>query len=250
MKKYLLIDGDSLAYLAMGSDTLEEGMAVIDNIIIDMLYANKCSKYHIYLSRNSFRKDISTIRAYKGNRPKLENILLPSLLKYIEVDHGGVSEYKLEADDLVVYFKTKDTENAIICSIDKDVLGQIAGTHYNYRKKEFVTTSEWDAVEFLWKQTLMGDSGDNIVGVPNIGEKKSTKLLSSCENEEQLINTVLHKYIEYYGKIKGVTNFNENLNLVYLLRTDEDMLNRVDKLPKELSMGKVFNIEKDVTNLI
>ena len=79
---------------------------------------------------------------------------------------------------------------------------------YNYRKKEFVTTSEWDAVEFLWKQTLMGDSGDNIVGVPNIGEKKSTKLLSFCENEEQLINTVLHKYIEYYGKIKGVANFN------------------------------------------
>ena len=33
MKKYLLIDGDSLAYLAMGNDTLEEGMAVIDLIL-------------------------------------------------------------------------------------------------------------------------------------------------------------------------------------------------------------------------
>ena len=40
--KYLLIDGDSLAYMAMNSDSFEDATHYIDNLIYDMLHF----KYH------------------------------------------------------------------------------------------------------------------------------------------------------------------------------------------------------------
>lgn len=249
MTKYLLIDGDSLAYMSMNSDTFEDATSYIDNLIYDMLLANKCNKYHIFLSRSSFRKEISTIRTYKGNRKRVDNVFLPSLLKYIEVEHKGVSLNKLEADDLVCYFKNKDPENSIICSIDKDVLKQIPGNHYNYRTKEIVKTTPWGSIFFLWKQVLMGDSTDNIVGIPKIGDKKSTKILSGITKERELYEEVLKEYINYYGQIKGINFFNETLNLVYLLKTDEDMMSRIDDLP-ELSEGRDVEIHKEIIDLI
>lgn len=248
--KYLLIDGDSLAYMAMNSDSFEDATHYIDNLIYDMLLANKCKKYYIFLSQKSFRKDISTLKPYKGNRKKQENVFLPSLLKYIEVEHNGASVYKLEADDLVSYFKKKDPENSIICSMDKDVLYQSPGKHYNYKKKEYSVTSEAGAIWFLWKQVLMGDSTDNITGVPGIGEKKSSKILGKnylCA--KVLYETVLNEYINHFGTIEGINNFTETLNLVYLLKTDEDMIKRIGSLP-ELPEGREVDINSEIIEYI
>ncbi len=227
MSKLALIDGDSLAYYSMGYPTLEEGIQNIDNYISIILNACETEKYILFVSNKSYRYQIADARPYKGKRKKSESILLPSLLQYLRQGHGGHGVKLLEADDLVSYFKYKDPENTIVCSPDKDVLYQTAGKHYNYGKREFVTTSVANADHFLWKQTLMGDSTDNIEGIPGIGPKKAEKLLS--EGDTSYKNIVLDAYIKHFGIANGIYRFQENFRLVYLLKNTEDMKREIGR---------------------
>ena len=241
MQKYLLIDGDSLAFYEMSKPTLEEGMAGINSRIQTMLQTCNVTKYHLFLSSRSFRHTIATIRPYKGKRQKSDKILLPSLLKYLEVEHGGVRVDGLEADDLVSFFKAQDPENSIICSPDKDVLLQNAGTHYNYGKDEFYTISKDDAQHFLWKQVLMGDTTDNIEGIPGIGPKKADDILNA--SNDNYYAKVLSKYVEKFGDVDGVHRFAETFDLVYVLKQSDDMIKRVGTIPS-LSEGKEINFDE------
>ena len=83
-------------------------------------------------------------------------------------------------------------EKYVLCAVDKDVLGAVAGKHYNYYKsaiykikRKWVDVTDYEA--FLWpfKQVLMGDTTDNIKGCPGIGKVKAAKALadlySPCE---------------------------------------------------------------------
>ena len=133
--------------------------------------------------------------------------------------------------------------NTRICSPDKDVIEQTAGSHYNYQivglkdeqgnklegqyaSKGTVTTSEEDAKMFLYKQMLTGDSTDGIEGVAGIGPKKAEKILSNVTTEspqgdvEQLI---LLTYINKYGTTEGIIRFAETFRLVYILKNQEDL---------------------------
>jgi hypothetical protein len=238
--KYLLIDGDSLAYYSMSAETLEEGMQGIDARIKYMLEVTETEKYHLFLSTKSFRHNIATIRPYKGNRKKVDKILLPSLLKHLEVNHNGVRMPLLEADDLVSFFNALDKENSIICSPDKDVLLQNYGKHYNYGKDEFIEVGKDDAQFFLWKQVIMGDSGDNIEGIPGIGPKKAESILNDCNDD--YYSKVLFKYIEKFGDSEGVSRFKENFDLVYLLKNNNDMIKRTGTIP---SLGDGLELKNE-----
>ena len=121
----------------------------------------------------------------------------------------------LEADDLVaVHSKPSGT---IICSPDKDVLYQVAGTHFNFRTNEFVKTSKLEANRFLWKQTLMGDATDGIVGIPKQGPKTADKLLKKARSGFEKI--AIEKYVEKFGYYEGVCKFTETFKLVHILKT-------------------------------
>ncbi len=129
----------------------------------------------------------------------------------------------LEADDLVAYYGVNNSDyKVVICSPDKDVLHQCIGKHFNYQKVEFVTTSETDAEKFLWKQVLMGDSTDNIQGIPGVGIKTAENWLK--DREKEIEGFVLRKYVEKFGVVEGLEQFFINFRLVYLLKTKEDVL--------------------------
>lgn len=240
MSKYLLIDGDSLAFYEMSKDTLEEGMAGIDSRIQHMLNITETDKYHLFLSTRSFRHALSKVRPYKGKRGKIDKILLPSLLKYLEVEHGGTRVNGLEADDLVTFFHTEDPDNSIVCSPDKDVLKQNTGTHYSYGKQEFVEVTSEEADKFLWVQTLMGDTTDNIEGIPGIGPKKAESILSKAD-PNTYYSAVLYEYITKFGYVEGIERFRETFDLVYLLKSSNDMIKRIGSVPT-LGEGKEMNL--------
>lgn len=215
-----LIDADSLIYFEATQDkTFEEAQQGLLQRLSFILHRCNTTKYAGFITEGKcFRYDVSkeykAKRGKKGSRP----ILLPSLQEYSRQILGFIGLRGVEADDLVTFW-ARQTKDAVISAIDKDVLYQTPGTHYNYKTNEFITVSNLEAREYLWRQALAGDSIDNIPGIRGIGDVKAKSLLAEGGSYEQ---TVLKEYIDREGSINGIHKFYETFNLVYMLKTKED----------------------------
>jgi 5'-3' exonuclease len=242
-KAVCLIDADSLLYYEMGKSTLEEAMEGLDQRVLHILEQCNTTKYAGFLTHGKcFRYSIDP--EYKGNRTRSNrSVLFPSLKEYAMQRWGFTYFTELEADDLVSYYSYNHEETTIICSPDKDVLKQCIGMHYNYGKAEFTHTSPDEALRFLWVQTLMGDSTDNITGIPGVGVKTAENWLK--DRTKDFEGFALRKYVEKFGMINGIHEFNKNFNLVYLLKTDEDLFRY------GLSLGhlKYLDVKQDELDL-
>ena len=219
--KIALIDGDSLIYFEMGKATLEEALSGIDQRINQMLSENEATKYAGFLTAGRcFRYAAATTRPYKGNRKHGNKPIIFSAIKeYLRQEWNFISVPELEADDLVSIYH--DPLRTVICSPDKDVLYQNRGIHYNYQKAELVVMDEIDSIHFLWKQMLMGDSTDGIVGIPKVGAKTADAWLKDI-GREVMPEFVLNKYIEKFGTHEGINKFGETFQLIYILKTIEE----------------------------
>ena len=108
--------------------------------------------------------------------------------------YNGVEVFGQEADDQLGIECTKDPENAVIVSIDKD-LNQIPGWHYHFLNVEKYRVSELAGRKSFYKQTLVGDmSTDNIPGCPTIGDVKSDRILEGCQSELEMLEAVVSSY--------------------------------------------------------
>lgn len=218
--KIALIDGDSLIYYEMGKPTLEEALSSLDGRLHQIFEQTKATQYSGFLTQGKcFRYKAAVSRPYKGNRKYGDKpIIFPAIREYLKQIWGFTSIPELEADDLVSIYHN---ENTVICSPDKDVLYQNVGTHYNYGKAELITVNETEALTFLWKQMLMGDSTDGIQGIPKVGAKTADAWLQS-PNTSQMPTFVLEKYIEKFGIHEGISKFGETFQLIYILKTKEE----------------------------
>jgi hypothetical protein len=234
--KIALIDADSLLYYEMGKPTLEEAIAGIDSRIEQILNFAGTTKYMGFLTLSRcFRYGIAKTKPYKYNRKGGvgKPPIFYALKEYVQQRWGFYGVKGLEADDLVAIYRTKDT---VICSPDKDVLKQLPGTHFNYGKMEFVTTSHDDAYSFLCVQVLMGDSTDGIPGIPKVGPKTAEKWVK----EDCSLTMVLEKYTEKFGIHEGITKFAETFNLVYLITSSEEALQvGVENIPEAVILNNV-----------
>lgn len=106
-----------------------------------------------------------------------------------------------EADDIVVFKKVNHSEDYILCAVDKDVLYTIEGEHFNYYSSakynidmKFIQVDKKQAIRHHFIQTLMGDKGDNVIGLKGIGPAKAEKILGNYEDIEVLWNKVVEAY--------------------------------------------------------
>lgn len=223
MKKTAVIDGDSLLYFAMGHDIITDAVADLVGRIRSICTETGATHFVLYLTpEHTFRHDVARTKGYKANR-KPEDVKPPmffALKHYAMVTLGAVMVDNLEADDMVALHMAKlmesKEEDAVLAAIDKDVLGQVPGRHWDYKKVEWINTSEDDAAKFLWVQALMGDNGDNIQGIPRMGVKGAEKILA----EGDYAAATLNAYIEKFGPILGVAMFTEMFTLVAILRDE------------------------------
>lgn len=237
MNKVLLIDGDSLIYYeAFKEQPLEKAIEGINKRLLHMCKENNTNRYVGFLTKGGcFRYGVAKSLGYKSGRPIEKPELLYQLTNYLLESLHFQVEDGLEADDLVAYWNNVLKEETIICSPDKDVLKQIAGTHYNYRwtaksRGSFVTTTPVEAEKFLWQQVLMGDSTDSIPGLPGVGEKKALKIIESVNlTDNNYYEVVLDHYILAFGTAEGVSRFAETFKLVYMLRTPEDVKREIGR---------------------
>ena len=217
-----LIDGDSLIYYEMGKPTLEEALNSLDGRLHQMFEMTHATKYAGFLTQGKcFRYAAATTQPYKGNRKKGDKpIIFPAIKEYLKQTWNFTFIPELEADDLVSVYH--DPLKTVICSPDKDVLYQNKGIHYNYGKAETIIVDENEAIRFLWKQMLMGDSTDGIQGIPKVGPKTADTWLEPLFSHE-MPSFVLNKYIEKFGYAEGICKFAETFKLVYMLKSKEDV---------------------------
>ena len=222
-EKIALIDGDSLIYYEMGKSTLEEALESLDGRLHQMFEQTGATKYAGFLtSGRCFRYAAAKTKPYKGNRVRKDKpIIFPAIKEYLKQEWNFTSVPELEADDLVSIYH--NNENTIICSPDKDVLYQNEGEHYNYGKADLIHTDWIEAETFLWKQMLMGDSTDGIQGIPKVGPKTADTWLNPLIPSE-MPAFVLNKYIEKFGIYNGISKFAETFKLIYILKSQEDVL--------------------------
>ena len=249
-EKLLLIDGHSIVIRAFyGVPPLTNAEGLHTNAIYGFLniffnaYSKAKPEYVIVafdLPDKTFRHKM--FPDYKGTRKGMPDELheqvpvLKEVLESMTIKTAQLSGY--EADDILgTYAKKAEAEglDVIVLSGDRDLLQlasahiQIAipktksgGTEIEYyfeddvKEKYQVTPSE-----FIDLKALMGDSSDNIPGIPGIGEKTATNLIvkfGSLENAYAHVEEVtpnraknnLKEYIEQGRMSRVLAEINVN----------------------------------------
>lgn len=221
-EKLVLIDGHSIlnrAFYGIPDLTNAEGLhtnAVYGflNILFKILEEEKPQYLTVAFDVHAptFRHKI--FEAYKGTRkPMLEELrqqvpLMKDMLKAMGVTI--IEQAGLEADDLLgTIAKRSEAEGyeVSVVSGDRDLL-QLATEHIKIRipktKRTGTEIEDYTAadvleryqvspIQFIDVKALMGDTADNIPGVPGIGEKTATNLIvtyGSIENAYEHVEEI------------------------------------------------------------
>lgn len=197
--------------------TFEESCNVADSYITSILDLTQATDYiGFYSGSSTYRKQ--TYSEYKANRKDLEPLnnldLMKGYLKdkwnfiwlsYEFVEQGVNNIY--ETDDYVASFYKQNKETSFIVSPDKDLLA-LEGNHYNPKRNEWVNNESWVADVNFWKSMIIGDTSDNIKGIPGKGEKYAEKAIVGLDSDFKKI--VLEEYVNFFGEYKGIKQFYVN----------------------------------------
>lgn len=192
----------------------------------------------IFLSGpDNFRNEIAKRKGYKENRKGKEKPFhFYNIRAYLIHSYGAIVSDGVEADDLMA---TAQTDSTIICSRDKD-LRQVPGYHFSWEcgmqgeigpflvdelgefwTKKLPKELKGTGLRFFFAQCLMGDTVDNIPGLPKCGPVKTYKTLDPCKTEEELEKAVFSLYEEVYGE-NAKKELTEQAQLVWMVREMKD----------------------------
>lgn len=217
MGKLVLIDGNSIAsraFYALPLLTNKKGqytnaaygftqmvIKILDDIKPEYMLvafdAGKINFRHEDYAEYKGKRE-KTPSELSGQYPLIKNVLDAFDIKYFEL-------VGYEADDIIGTIAKMSEENdieTIIYSGDKDML-QLASENvliYLTRKgiteveaygpKEIMDKYELTPTQIIDLKGLMGDSSDNIPGVPGVGEKTALKLLREFKTIEAVLENI------------------------------------------------------------
>lgn len=233
-KKILLLDGNSLAYrafFALPLLTNENGIhtnAVYGFTMMLQRILEEEQPTHMMVAfdagKTTFRNQMFT--EYKGGRQKTPPELseqFPYLRKLI--DAYRIKQYELpnyEADDIIGTLSLvaeQQGDEVIVISGDKDLTQLASPSTTVYITRKGITDIEKYTVDHIKEKYgltplqiidmkgLMGDSSDNIPGVPGVGEKTALKLLAAHGSVEGVYEAIEQQK----GKMKEKLVANEDL---------------------------------------
>ena len=197
----------------------------------------------------NFRHEI--LESYKANRPPMPDELIKQLdpLKKICNYMGApvVEISGVEADDVIATLASelKSKHTVIISSLDKDLMQLVEDekvlmmntmtdeTFDSKKVREKFGVGPEQIIEYL---ALVGDSSDNIPGVPKVGPKTASKWLTEYLNLENLIN----KSSELKGAVgesfrDSISDLERNIELVTLKKD----------VPLKKSISELVSFEPD-----
>lgn len=210
MDKFVVVDGNSLVNRAFYGLPMLKSLsgkpcnAVYGfiNILLNLVLKEK-PKYLVCVfdaGKHTFRHDMYT--EYKGKRdhmpedlamqmPMLKELLTAMNIKTIEIP-------EIEADDIVGSISRKFDAEFILLSGDKDLLQLINdNTSVWLTQKGVSQVNKMDTqalkeqfglkpYQIIELKSIMGDSSDNIPGVPGIGQKGANDLLQEFDNLDNI----------------------------------------------------------------
>lgn len=240
MEKLLLVDGHSIinrAFYGVPPLTNAEGLHTNGiygflNILLKFMDEEKPDYLVVAfdVKHKTFRHEIYA--EYKGTRkpmpaelheqvPVLKEVLLSMGIKIAELPG-------FEADDILGTLATRAQNEGMevaLVSGDRDLL-QIASEHIkicipktkggkteteNYFAKDVVTAFGVTPLQFIDLKALMGDTADNIPGVPKIGKKTAEELMVSYGSLASI-----YEHLEEIGKNSVRESLRENKELADL----------------------------------
>lgn len=240
MEKLLLIDGNSIMNRAFyGVPDLTNVNGLHTNAVygfLNILFRFIDEENPDYLAI-AFDLHAPTFRhkmyeAYKGTRKGMPDELreqvpyIKSLVKEMNIKTLELEGY--EADDLLGTLAKRGQERGMEVSLlsgDRDLL-QIADKHIKIRVPKTIkgqTTVEdyypedvfekykVTPVEFIHMKALMGDSSDNIPGVPKVGEKTAAELITRYHSLDGI-----YECVDEVSKDSIRNSLKENKELAYL----------------------------------
>ncbi len=245
-EKVLLLDGHSIANRAFfGVPLLSDSKGVYTNavfgffsILWKVMDEEKPDRLAVAFDTHAptFRHEIAA--DYKGTRSPMQEELrhqIPLIRQMLE--DAGIpvfSQAGLEADDIIGTLAKRygaAGKRVSILSGDRDLLQLVdenitllipktkkGGTEVEvYHEAEMLEKYGVSPAGFLQMKALMGDSSDNIPGVPGVGEKTASKLIASYGSLEGVL---AHKEEAGGPKlVQNLTDFAEQARLSLVLAT-------------------------------
>lgn len=213
----MLLDGNSLlhrAFYAIPMLSNKKGVYTnavygFTNMLLKLLTDHKPDYIAAAFDREAPTFRHAAYEAYKATRQKAPEALAPQfalirrLLGALEMDIYELDGY--EADDLLgtlarkaeakgfsVLLVTGDKDALQLISEDTNVLITQKGISevHRYDLKELEAVYGLTPPQIVDMKGLMGDSSDNIPGVPGIGQKTALKLLSEYPSVEAVLNHI------------------------------------------------------------
>lgn len=243
MNKLLLIDGNSImnrAFYGIPDMTTNDGRhtnAIYGflNIILKVIEEEQATHICVAfdLKKKTFRHEM--YEAYKGMRKGMPEELheqMPRIKEILQAMHIRIVEQEgFEADDLIGTLSKKGEREGFAVTIlsgDRDllqlatdtVLVRIPKTKHgkteveDYYAKNVVETYGVTPLIFIDMKGLMGDTSDNIPGVPGIGEKTAAKLLAEYGDLDGV-----YAAVDSMKASRMKQNLIENKDLAYLSKT-------------------------------
>lgn len=236
---------DNLFYdSVVEADPVEFALYSVKNQIKMICNATDADEYEVYLTgKGNFREEVAFTYGYKANRKDARKPLHHQAIRdYLIEQHDAQLIEGYEADDAMAWNQYQDKgSDTVICSIDKD-LRMVPGWHFNFAKPDegvvYVFPDEGRA--WFYKQLLMGDTTDNIIGLEGVGKKTAEGLIDEVMSEGEMFDVVFEQYClneETHREYEALTSMGvsidfsdfvhfriiENGRLLWMMRNTEDV---------------------------
>lgn len=197
-----LIDSDIIAYriaFACKNESVTTAYRTVDRYVTDILLGidhddRFYDDWQLYLTgSNNYRLNIATTAVYKGNRTAPKPPHHKELREHLVKNWGAIVFEGIEADDAIATDSTKLGDTCIMASVDKD-FDQLEGWHYNFVKNKHYYVDKLSGIKFFYRQIVMGDSADNIIGIKGIGDKRARAMFEDVEDEKELYRICVEAY--------------------------------------------------------
>ncbi len=203
-----LLDGNSLvfrAFFALPIDLATKAGQVTNavhgftSMLVMLLRDNAPGGMAVAFDRPepTFRDEI--VEEYKGNRPETPDLLVPqfALVREVLAALGIVMVEKAgyEADDILATLATRGRDagrHVVVVSGDRDTFQLVEDPYIKvmYTRRGLSDTVVYDEAGIVERHgvppkaypvlaALRGDTSDNLPGVPGVGEKTASKLVST-----------------------------------------------------------------------
>ena len=274
MDKLVVIDGNSILnrafYGIMGSKMLQTSDGTYTNAVYGFLtimfklIEDLEPKYMVVaFDLKAPTKRHELYKEYKGTRhgmpdelasqmPIIKEVLSAMNITVItkegyEADDilGTLSRYG-EANGLEVVLITGDRDsfqlatNQTIIRIPRTKQGKTETE--NFDREKIIETYGVEPIQLIEVKGLMGDTSDNIPGVPGVGEKTALNLIKEYGNIDNLYEKIENGEAQLKGKL--LENLVNNKELAYLSRE----LGRIDidsPIEKDLDKFKIVEWDKE-----